>query len=99
MLIDLNDPQQFTVANVAKLIGSVNDGQTWQVYVTKAGLAGIRPHQTSIPNDELFRLESWGRGTNHVGSAAAQDESWVKRIYAVLAANWPNPSSTYIDSY
>lgn len=96
MLINLTQP--FTQADVAALLASAQDTGV-QLYVTTAGLAGIRSRNIDLLPGELFRTDSWAAGTGYVGLAASQDEEWVERIYQMLLANWPTPSAPYVDSY
>ncbi|WP_454691866.1 hypothetical protein [Achromobacter aloeverae] len=99
MQIDLNDPNQFTRRRVRELIASHEDGQHWQLRVTREGIAFISDVVGNVQCDGLaFRFESWtGRG--YVGPQAADDDEWVNRIYGALARNWLAPSSAYIDDY
>ncbi|MBT9161089.1 MAG: hypothetical protein DDT26_02388 [Dehalococcoidia bacterium] len=96
--IDLNDPKQFTKVNVARLIGSEDDDQHWQLRVRDSGVAYL---SDVVGNNELegltFRIETWAAGNDYVGKAAASDEAWVDTVYKILKESWPNPTSTLID--
>ncbi|MCF5837862.1 hypothetical protein [Aeromonas veronii] len=100
MQIDLNNPLDFTIQNVAALIASKDDSVHRQLRVTNAGIAYL---SDIVGNQNItglaFRLETWCAGNNYVGIAASQDNDWVSRIYNVLELNWPNPTDTYIDIF
>ncbi|MCK9691322.1 hypothetical protein [Pseudomonas syringae] len=101
MQIDLNQPGALTLVSVSQLIGSANDSTHTQLRVTDAGIAYISNTDVGLNNvDNLaFRFETWSRGTDYVGKRAASDPAWVERIYNALKANWPTPSSSYLDIY
>jgi hypothetical protein len=97
--IDLNDPEQFTRENVAKLVGSVLDSQNWQLRVTKQGIAYLSDVTGNRDIENLaFRLETWGARNNYVGFQAAHDDRWINAVFKDLRENWPNPKDTYIGS-
>ena len=96
--IDLN--QTFTTNDVANLLASQKDTQSWQLRVTTAGIADLSSTVGSTNIGGLaFRLETWLAGNGYVGAQAAADPAFVARIEKVLRDNWPNPSSTYIDVF
>ncbi|MGU3496328.1 hypothetical protein ACLBXM_19990 [Xanthobacteraceae bacterium A53D] len=98
MIIDLNT--EYSEADVAKLLASSDDSQDRQIRVTKEGIAYISDDVGSSNIDGLaFRLETFNQGNGYTGLKASEDADWVSRIYRVLRENWPEPSSTYIDSY
>ncbi len=100
MTIDLNDPLDFTVDSVRKLIASGDDSSNSQLRVSKVGIASLSNIVGADQNDDLaFRLETWIAGNDYVGEAASQDEEWVDRVHDVLKDNWPNPTSTCIDLF
>jgi hypothetical protein len=101
MKINLNNPDELTLEAVSKLIGSVNDSTHTQLRVTHEGIAFMSNTDVGLQNVEglAFRLETWSRGNDYVGQRASTDHEWVGRIYEVLKANWPEPTSTYIDLY
>lgn len=100
MKIDLNNPAEFTIDGVRRMIASGNDKTHTQIRVTKNGVAFI---STTIgsedTNDLAFRFETFSAGSDQVGIAAAQDEKWVQKFYDLLKSNWPNPKSEYIDDF
>jgi hypothetical protein len=100
MQMDLNDPNDFTVANTGKLLASKDDSKHRQLRVTKNGIAYLSD-DTGPENveDLAFRLETWLAGNDYVGIRASQDQAWVKRIYDALKKNWPNPTDKYIDVF
>lgn len=98
MQIDLNDPEQFTRDNVAKLLASVVDDRHWQLRVKKSGIAYMSQVVASDDIDDLaFRFETWCRGNSYVGEAAAGDDRWVGHVFAELSKNWPVPTTTFVD--
>jgi hypothetical protein len=98
LAIDLTQP--FTTADVANLLASQSDTQNWQLRVTSTGIADLSSTVGASNIAGLaFRLETWLAGNGYVGAKAAADPSFVARIEKVLRANWPNPSSTYIDLF
>lgn len=100
MEIDLNDPQEFTLENVRRLIASEDDSADRQIRVTQDGRAYLSDVVGNKETDGLaFRLESLMQGNGYTGAAAAADDQWVRRIYNVLRANWPTPRSRYIDTF
>lgn len=100
MQIDLNNSTEFTLDNVRKLIASGSDNTHTQLRVNQNGIAYLSKIVGNIEVEGLaFRLETWITGNGYVGSNAAQDTHWISKIYECLKANWPSPSSTYIDYF
>ncbi|WP_025857834.1 hypothetical protein [Pseudomonas sp. CHM02] len=102
MQIDLNNPENLTLANVRQLLASASDGEHAQLRVNKAGIAYISSGRVvgGVDIDGLlFRLETWAKGSGYVGNVAASDEVWVTQIFNALNENWPKPASDYIDIY
>jgi len=100
MTIDLTDPANVTPESVAALIASVDDSIDRQLRVTKDGKAFLSDTVGNVDIDGLaFRFETWLRGNDYVGKRASDDNEWVQRIYEALRDNWPNPTSTFLDSY
>ncbi|MCE7517174.1 hypothetical protein LZG37_03410 [Halomonas titanicae] len=98
MEIDLNNPSEFTMDNVAKLVGSKDDSQHRQLRVTSGGIAFLSDEVGNVNTGGLaFRFETWGAGNSYCGSDAAADSEWVSKVYGWLSENWPNPKSTIID--
>jgi hypothetical protein len=98
MQIDLNAP--FTTEDVKNLIASKDDSVHRQLRVSSGGIAYLSDTVGNIDTDGLaFCVETWSAGTGHVGALAANDESGVSRVEAVLRDNWPHPSSTFIDMF
>jgi len=90
--IDLNNPENLTLAAVRQLLASASDDEHAQLRVTKAGLAYISSGRAvgSVDVDGLlFRLETWAKGSGYVGNVAASDEVWVTQIFNALRQNWP----------
>jgi len=100
MTIDLNDPVDFTVDNVRKLIASGSDRSHTQIRVSKDGIAYLSNTVGADQTDDLaFRLETFSVESDYVGEKASKDDAWVERVYKALKNNWPEPTSTYIDLY
>ena len=101
MQIDLNNPENLTLAAVRQLIASASDDEHTQLRVTKAGIAYISSGVVGGTDIDglLFRLETWAKGSGYVGKVAASDEVWVMQIFNALKDNWPNPPLDYIDVY
>ena len=101
MHIDLNQPENLTIAAVRQLLASTSDDVHTQLRVTKAGIAYISAGVVGGVDIEnlLFRLETWAAGSGYVGNIAASDEVWVMQIYNAINDNWPNPPFDYIDIY
>nr|WP_242551582.1 hypothetical protein [Pseudomonas sp. Marseille-Q1929] len=100
--IDLNNPENLTLAAVRQLIASASDDEHTQLRVTKAGIAYISCGKAvgGVDIDGLlFRLETWAKGAGYVGNVAASDEVWVMQIFNALKQNWPKPPFDYIDVY
>lgn len=100
MKINLNDPNDFTMENVAKLIASKDDSQHCQLRVSSDGYAYLSDIIGNRETDYLaFRLESFCAGNDYVGEKAGQDLKYVEKIYNCLSDNWPDPIKSYIDIY
>ena len=98
MKIDLNSPTDFTIENVAALIASKDDSVHRQLRVTSDGFAFLSDEVGNINTEGLaFRLETWCFGNGYCGKEAANDPTWVKKVYGWLKENWPNPKSSVID--
>nr|WP_185168330.1 hypothetical protein [Pseudomonas sivasensis] len=99
--IDLNDPENLTLADVRQLIASASDDEHTQLRVTKAGIAYLSSGVVGGTDIDglLFRLETWAKGSGYVGNVAASDEVWVTQVFNALKQNWPKPPFDYIDIY
>jgi hypothetical protein len=100
MKINLNNPASLTADTLSNLIASVDDAQDCQLRVTTEGELFIS-NDVGAENLEgiLFRLEAFDEGNDYIGSKAASDATWINRLLAVIQENYPNPTSTYIDSF
>lgn len=101
MQIDLNDPENLTLAAVRQLIASASDDEHTQLRVTKAGIAYLSSGVVGGTDIDglLFRLETWAKGSGYVGNVAASDEVWVTQVFNALKQKWPKPPFDYIDIY
>ena len=101
MSIDLNNPLDFTVENVRKMIASGDNNRHAQIRVDKSGIAFL---SKSVGNDGTegqwaFTVETFSAQSDHVGEAASQNDAWVQTVYDILRDNWPNPTSKHIDDF
>lgn len=98
--IDLNTPGALSLQSVRNLLASGDDESHTQLRVTSAGIAYLSKTVGAEDTSGLaFRLETFAAGNGYVGEEAAADDEWVQKVHDVLAANWPKPSSTYIDYF
>lgn len=99
MQVNLNDPNDFTIGNIKKLIASKDDSEHRQLRVTKSGIAYLSDEIGADNIDGLaFRFETWSQGNGYCGVSASSVDSWVADVFNWLNENWPNPSGSYIDS-
>jgi hypothetical protein len=88
-----------TVDDVRNLLASTDDSIDRQLRVTVDGIAFICEDAEPVDRGEiLFRFETWDSGNGYSGSAAANDNVWVKQVYATLKKNWPNRTSFVVDT-
>jgi hypothetical protein len=101
MNLNLNDPNEFTIEGVRRLLASKtgleSDGSVpgsylgyYRLWVTKNGEAYIEdnpgyPTDIALQNHAI-RFESWHR--SYVGADAANDDEWVNRVYKLLKRWW-----------
>lgn len=98
MTIDLNNPDDFTIENVKKMIASKDDSKNRQIRVNKKGLAYISDEVGNINVEDLaFRFETLMSGNGYTGIEASNDERYVLGVFNHLKENWPNPKASYID--
>lgn len=92
MPVDLTG--SWTDADIAALIGSVNDDRDWRLEVSAVGVADLSD-KTANPTDALYDetlhcfLETWMEGTDFVGASAAGDRGLVGKISKALRDNYP----------
>ena len=95
-MLDLNKP--YTTQDVADLLASKDDSKPRQLRVDTHGIARISDDYAAMNLAGLaFRGETWDAGNGYTGAAAAADAKWVAQVEDMLRANWPNPTSSYID--
>ena len=98
MQINLNNPSELTLENVAKLLASKDDSEHRQLRVSKNGVAFLSDEVGNINTDGLAtRFETWCVNNGYCGEEAAKDEGWVKKVHKMLSEVWPNPKSTFTD--
>jgi hypothetical protein len=99
MRINLNNTGEFTIESLKKLIASEDDSVNTQFRVTNDGYLFISKVVGNKELDEIkFRYETNGMGNGYVGKKASEDEIWVNLIFNSVNENWPNPSSSFIDT-
>lgn len=100
MRIDIKEEEEFTIESVKELMRSVDDSKMTQYRVTEDGYLFLSEDVGNRNLDGiLFRLETNGAFGGYAGPNAANDESWVERVFNVVKKNWPHPESTYIDNF
>jgi len=97
MSVDLKE--NWTDADIAKLIGSVIDDRDWRLEVDANGVANLSDksaNPTGADYDETLHcfLETWMQGTDFVGPSAAGDKGLVGKIAAALRENYPALKAT-----
>jgi hypothetical protein len=102
MNLNLNDPKEFTIDGVRRLLASKTglesdgsvpgsySGGRYRLWVTKNGIAYIEDN-AGFPTDIALRThaiyyESWHR--TDVGQDAANDDKWVNDVYLMLERWW-----------
>lgn len=100
MQINLNDPKDFTLENVRKLIASEDDTVNTQFRLTNKGMLFLSKDYGNMNLDGIiFRIESNIAGNGYVGVEASQNDGWATRIFNVFNNNWPQPKSSYSDFF
>ena len=100
MQINLNDPNDFTLENVKKLIATEDDSINTQFRVTSDGMLHLsRDYGNMNLEGIVFRIETNIAGNDYVGQKAAADDNWAQRVYNVFNENWPNPKTPYSDTF
>jgi len=92
MSLDLKE--EWSDADVARLIGAVNDDRDWRLEVGKDGVAALHDKTANVTgqaHDETLHcfLETWMQGTDFVGPGAASDKQLVGKIAKALRENYP----------
>ncbi|WP_028312090.1 MULTISPECIES: hypothetical protein [Derxia] len=81
-------------ADVAALLGSVEDDRDWRLEVGKDAIVSL--HDMTVPTGTEYDatmhcfFEMWSQGTDWVGPGAASDKKLVATIAKKLRENWPN---------
>lgn len=92
----------WTDADVAALLASVQDDRNWRIEVTKGGVVSLKDvsNQPASSNGLHCYFEAYLKGNGYVGPAAAQDQNHVSRTANALRRNWPNlEHDEFIDNY
>ena len=98
MRIDLNNPDEFTLANVRQFIASGDPTREAQLRVSLRGWVDFAKADEEQGVDNIaFELAPWSPEDRRVGPEAAADDQWVLRVFEVLRDNWPDPRSRLID--
>jgi len=54
----------------------------------------------SVNKDNIkFRLETWIRGNGYTGSKAAENPTWINRIFECITNHWEKGTKGYIDVF
>jgi hypothetical protein len=95
----------WTDADLAKLIGSVEDDRDWRLEVDAKGVADLADKTANPTGDDYDEtlhcyFETWMQGTDFVGPSAAGDKTLVGKIAKALRENYPTlkgPKFVYIE--
>lgn len=92
MAVDLKT--DWTDADLAKLMASVEDDRDWRLEVSAAGIVDLfdkTANPTGPDYDETLHcfFEIWMQGTDFVGASAAADKALVGKIANALRENYP----------
>lgn len=91
MAVDLK--QEWSIADVSALLGSVEDDRNWRLEVSAGGIALL--NDLTVVPDSVYEdslhcfFEIWEQGTDFVGPGAAQDKDLCKKIERMLRENYP----------
>jgi hypothetical protein len=97
MNLNLNDPDDFTIDGVRRLLASKTgsepaDEYPWiyQLRITRNGIAYIKhnwqpPTESDVQNHAVL-FGTWN--SSYVGQDAANDGEWVNRVYKMLKGWW-----------
>ena len=93
MMLDLK--QNWTEADVGRLIASVVDDRDWRLEVNCEGVAALvdrSAHPSGVERDAILHcfFETWTKGTDFVGALAAEDKAYMRKLAAALLDNFPN---------
>ena len=97
MNLNLNDPNDFTIDGVRRLLASKTGSEPaneypgiYQLRITKDSIAYIKdnwhPPTDSDEQNLAIRFETWDR--TYVGKDAANDDKWVNSVYLMLKRWW-----------
>jgi hypothetical protein len=92
MMVDLKS--EWTDADIAELIASVEDNRDWRLEVDANGIAQLSDKTTNPTGPEYDEglhcfMETWALGTDFVGRHAASDKDLVSKIAKALRENYP----------
>jgi len=92
MAVDLKT--DWTDADLARLMGSVEDDRDWRLEVSAVGIADLcdkTKNPTDSDYDETLHcfFETWMQGTDFVGASAAADNALAGKIAKALRENYP----------
>lgn len=103
MKINLQNPQEFTFANVRKMLASGNAEIDMEVRVTKDGFAFLSevtgPEQMEGISFRISDIAMNAGDGDFIGPAAraTTDDKLVDQVFRTLKNYWPNPGSTCVD--
>lgn len=102
MRINVNDPAEFTLENLRKLMADGDDSTNTQYRVTKDGYLFLSKDVGAQNLDGIsLRFETNGAYNGYTGPRAAENARWIERIYNAVKERWPNNYThcVYIDIF
>lgn len=97
-MIDLNNPDEFTLENVRELIRLGDDSTHSQIRVTKGGSAYLSKTVGAYNLQGVkFCLETLDPDNGYVGEEAAKDDAWVKNVFNDLKNAWHSDARGLVD--
>lgn len=92
MAVDLKS--EWTDADLARLMASVEDDRDWRLEVNAKGVAQLADktaNPTGPEYDETLHcfFETWMQGGDFVGASAAADKTLVGKIAKAMRENYP----------
>lgn len=97
--LNVNDPREFTIENLKKVIASVDDRYHSQYQVTEDGYFIVSREYSHNGKGIAFWFDTNSAWCGYAGVKAARKELWVNRIYDAVKKHWPNPKSKHIDVF
>jgi hypothetical protein len=85
---------EWTDAQLAQILASVEDDRDWRLEVTTDGVASLADKTANPTGDDYDAalycyFETWMQGSDFVGPSAASDKTFVAKIAKALRDNYP----------